>query len=131
MVLPPDAQLTLTCRGGRGTPSWGFKKDDVPYFQVDPAQNRRPPGPLSYRVTESPGASALTLLAASWKHTGVYVCTDNHTAESREVAVFVPGGSRPAPPRPAPPCPPPRRRHRPRVSPWLPGLHPTPCTVVA
>ena len=94
MVLLPDAQLTLTCSGARGAPSWGFKKDDVPYFQVDPAQNRRPSGARSYRVAESAGASALTLLGASWKHTGVYVCTDNHTAESREVAVFVAGGSR-------------------------------------
>ena len=104
MVLLPDAQLTLTCSSGAGgeeggragvAPSWSFKKDDVPYFQVDPAQNRRPSGASSFLVTESAGASALTLLAASWKHTGVYVCTDNGTAESRAVAVFVAGGSRP------------------------------------
>ncbi|CAL8355137.1 unnamed protein product [Merluccius merluccius] len=86
VVLLPDTSLTLTCSGPR-TPSWSFKKDDVPYFQVDPAQNRQPSGVQNYRVTESNGSSVLTILDVSWKHTGVYVCMD--TTESQEVAVFV------------------------------------------
>ncbi|KAG7275741.1 hypothetical protein CRUP_009844 [Coryphaenoides rupestris] len=96
LVLPRDSSVTLTCSGAR-TPAWSFKKDDVPFFQVDPAQNRRPPGGQShqYRVEETPGSSAMTLLEVSWRHTGVYVCTDNLTLDSREVAVFVPGASAP------------------------------------
>ncbi|KAJ3588311.1 hypothetical protein NHX12_011904 [Muraenolepis orangiensis] len=90
VVLLPDTSLTLTCSGSP-TPSWSFKTDDVPYFQVDPAQNRRPSdGAQNYRLVEGDdGSSALTVLSVSWKHTGVYVCSDNHTDESQEVAVFV------------------------------------------
>uniref|UniRef100_A0A672J2P1 receptor protein-tyrosine kinase n=1 Tax=Salarias fasciatus TaxID=181472 RepID=A0A672J2P1_SALFA len=75
LVLAEGASLTFTCSGSEET-TWDFKRDDVPYFQVEPLQN-----------------GALTLLSVSWRHTGVYQCIDRLTGETKEVAVFVPDPS--------------------------------------
>uniref|UniRef100_A0A672J3F6 receptor protein-tyrosine kinase n=1 Tax=Salarias fasciatus TaxID=181472 RepID=A0A672J3F6_SALFA len=88
LVLAEGASLTFTCSGSEET-TWDFKRDDVPYFQVEPLQNGRP----SYEIVQnSSSSSALTLLSVSWRHTGVYQCIDRLTGETKEVAVFVPGG---------------------------------------
>uniref|UniRef100_A0A8C3A017 receptor protein-tyrosine kinase n=1 Tax=Cyclopterus lumpus TaxID=8103 RepID=A0A8C3A017_CYCLU len=73
LVLSEGSSLTLTCSGSEDT-KWEFKRDDVPY-QI---------------VQSSITSSVLTLWNVSWKHTGVYQCTDRHTGETKEVAVFVP-----------------------------------------
>ncbi|XP_059202331.1 platelet-derived growth factor receptor beta [Centropristis striata] len=86
LVLAAGASLTLTCSGS-GETTWVFKRDDVPYFQVEPVQN---PGKNYQIVQSSPTSSVLTLWNVSWKHTGVYQCIDRHTEEPKEVAVFVP-----------------------------------------
>lgn len=91
IVLAAGSSLTLTCFG-LGTVVWGFKKEDVPYFQVEQSQNGLPYGGENYEVVQGSGASnALTLMNVSWKHTGVYQCNDMLTEETKEVAVFVPG----------------------------------------
>lgn len=36
-------------------------------------------------------SSILHLENVTWRHTGVYVCSEDGTEESREVAVYVPG----------------------------------------
>lgn len=87
LILARGTSLTLTCSGLGGV-TWEFKKDDVPYFQVDQAQG----GEQSFQILQSSRTSSvLTLWDVSWKHTGVYQCKDQHTGESEEVAVFVPG----------------------------------------
>lgn len=64
-----------------------FKRDDVPYFQVEQIQNRR-----SHQIVQSNATtSILTLWNVSWKHTGVYQCIEPYSDEIEEVAVFVPG----------------------------------------
>ncbi|XP_029961285.1 platelet-derived growth factor receptor beta [Salarias fasciatus] len=89
LVLAEGASLTFTCSGSEET-TWDFKRDDVPYFQVEPLQNGRP----SYEIVQnSSSSSALTLLSVSWRHTGVYQCIDRLTGETKEVAVFVPDPS--------------------------------------
>ncbi|XP_034037060.1 platelet-derived growth factor receptor beta [Thalassophryne amazonica] len=81
-ILPQGSSFTLNCSGTKET-TWAFKKEDVPYFQVDPAKN--------YQIVQiSPTSSILHLWDLSWKHTGAYVCIDRHTGETEEVAVFVP-----------------------------------------
>ncbi|XP_030594711.1 platelet-derived growth factor receptor beta [Archocentrus centrarchus] len=85
-VLAKGSSLTLTCSGS-GETTWGFKKDDVPYFQLEPPKI----GHQNYKIVQSgPTSSVLTLFSVSWKHTGVYQCIDRHTRETEEVAVFVP-----------------------------------------
>ncbi|XP_058505577.1 platelet-derived growth factor receptor beta [Solea solea] len=86
LVLVEGSSLTLTCSGLSET-TWEFKKDGVPYFQVEHGQNAG----QSYQI-EQIGAtsSVLTLLNVSWKHTGVYQCVDQYTGETKEVSVFVP-----------------------------------------
>ncbi|KAJ8015321.1 hypothetical protein DPEC_G00024910 [Dallia pectoralis] len=44
----------------------------------------------SYRIEVKDLASILTLENVTWRHTGVYVCTETQTSDTREVAVFVP-----------------------------------------
>ncbi|KAK9518020.1 hypothetical protein VZT92_023349 [Zoarces viviparus] len=86
LVLAEGSSLTLTCSGSEDT-TWDFKRDDVPYFQAEQVQNDG----QSYRIVQSNvTSSVLTLWNVSWKHTGVYQCTDRHTGETKEVAVFVP-----------------------------------------
>lgn len=85
-VLAQGSSLTLTC-SGLGETTWEFKRDDVPYVQVEQAQYGR----QSYQIVQSGNtSSALTLWDVSWKHTGVYQCIDRHTGLTEEVAVFVP-----------------------------------------
>ncbi|XP_068570767.1 platelet-derived growth factor receptor beta [Cebidichthys violaceus] len=86
LVLAEGSSLTLTCSGSEDT-TWDFKRDDVPYFQAEQVQNDG----QSYQIVQSSvTSSVLTLWNVSWKHTGVYQCTDRQTGETKEVAVFVP-----------------------------------------
>ncbi|XP_054453535.1 platelet-derived growth factor receptor beta isoform X2 [Anoplopoma fimbria] len=86
LVLAEGSSLTLTCSGSEDT-RWEFKRDDVPYFQVEQVQSDG----QSYQIVQSSvTSSVLTLRNVSWKHTGVYQCTDRHTEETKDVAVFVP-----------------------------------------
>ncbi|XP_068450441.1 platelet-derived growth factor receptor beta [Clinocottus analis] len=84
-VLVEGSSLTLTCSGSEDT-NWEFKREDVPYFQAEQLQNDG----QSYQIVQSNvTSSVLTLWNMSWKHTGVYQCTDR-TGETKEVAIFVP-----------------------------------------
>ncbi|KAM3612001.1 uncharacterized protein V6R79_000788 [Siganus canaliculatus] len=84
LVLAQGSSLSITCSGSEET-TWEFKRDDVPYFQLEP--NSAP----SFQIVQSSvTTSVLTLLKVSWKHTGVYQCVDRHSGETKEVAVFVP-----------------------------------------
>lgn len=84
-ILDRGSSLTLTCTGSEET-TWEFKRDDVPYFQVDQVQHGR----KSFQIVQnSDMASVLTLFEVSWKHSGVYICIDRLTGESQEVVVFV------------------------------------------
>ncbi|XP_008275960.1 platelet-derived growth factor receptor beta [Stegastes partitus] len=86
LVLAEGSSLTLNCSGS-GETTWEFKKDDVPYFQVEQVPNGR----QSYQIVQTDArSSVLTLWSVSWKSTGVYLCIDRHTGETKEVAVFVP-----------------------------------------
>ncbi|XP_019937957.2 platelet-derived growth factor receptor beta [Paralichthys olivaceus] len=86
LVLAKGSSLSFTCSGLRET-TWEFKRDDVPYFQVEQVQNVG----QSYEIMPNGATSSvLTLLNVSWKHTGVYLCVDQHTGETKEVVVFVP-----------------------------------------
>ncbi|KAG7518131.1 platelet-derived growth factor receptor beta [Solea senegalensis] len=86
LVLVEGSSLTLTCSGLSET-TWEFKKDGVPYFQVEHGQNAG----QSYQIEQiGTTSSVLTLLNVSWKHTGVYLCVDQYTGETKEVSVFVP-----------------------------------------
>uniref|UniRef100_A0AAQ5Y6V7 receptor protein-tyrosine kinase n=1 Tax=Amphiprion ocellaris TaxID=80972 RepID=A0AAQ5Y6V7_AMPOC len=86
LVLAEGSSVSLTCSGS-GDTTWEFKRDDVPYFQVEQVQNAR----QSYQVVQTgTTSSVLTLWNVSWKHTGVYQCIDRLTGETKEVAVFVP-----------------------------------------
>ncbi|XP_035506085.2 platelet-derived growth factor receptor beta [Scophthalmus maximus] len=85
-ILAKGSSLTLTC-SSFGETTWEFKRDDVPYFQVEQVQNVG----QSYQIVQSETTSSvLTLSNVSWKHTGVYLCVDRHTGETKEVLVFVP-----------------------------------------
>lgn len=60
----------------------------MPNFQVDQEQKV---GKWYEVVQNGNKSSDLTLLNVSWQHTGVYLCTDQVSGESKEVTVFVPG----------------------------------------
>lgn len=84
-ILAEGSSLNLTCSGLWET-IWEFKREDAPGFQtqVESGEN--------YQIVRSSAtATVLTLRNVSWKHTGVYQCTDQHTGETKEVVVFVPG----------------------------------------
>nr|XP_020500973.1 platelet-derived growth factor receptor beta [Labrus bergylta]XP_020500974.1 platelet-derived growth factor receptor beta [Labrus bergylta] len=86
ITLALGSSLTLTCSGS-GETTWDFKREDVPYFQVEQVQN----GVQSYDIKQSSiTTSVLTLWNVSWKHTGVYLCNDRHSGDIKEVSVFVP-----------------------------------------
>ncbi|KAK1904850.1 Platelet-derived growth factor receptor beta [Dissostichus eleginoides] len=86
LTLAEGSFLSLTCSGS-GETTWEFKSVDVPYCQVEQVQNGGP----SYQIVQSNiTSSVLSLWNMSWKHTGVYLCVDRHTGETKEVAVFVP-----------------------------------------
>uniref|UniRef100_A0A8C1ZT51 receptor protein-tyrosine kinase n=1 Tax=Cyprinus carpio TaxID=7962 RepID=A0A8C1ZT51_CYPCA len=64
-----------TCSGWNDV-TWSFKQDEkVPEFHVE---------------KPSSSSSVLRLEQVTWRHTGVYVCSENGTDETREVAIFVP-----------------------------------------
>ncbi|CAL1613295.1 unnamed protein product [Knipowitschia caucasica] len=85
-ILDPGSSLTLTCSGSKEA-AWEFKRDDAPYFQMDHVQHGR----RSFQIVQnSDMTSVMTLLDVSWKHSGVYLCIDQVTGESREAVVFVP-----------------------------------------
>ncbi|XP_034546139.1 platelet-derived growth factor receptor beta [Notolabrus celidotus] len=86
LVLSEGSSFSFTCSGS-GETTWAFKRDDVPYFQVEQNQS----GGQSFTVEQSSATSSvLTLWNVSWKHSGVYQCLDRHTRETKEVSVFVP-----------------------------------------
>ncbi|XP_076021053.1 platelet-derived growth factor receptor beta [Genypterus blacodes] len=87
-VLAVGSSLSLTCSGS-GPTTWEFKKEDVPYFQVEQIQN--PFTGQNYEIVQNgDSSSTLTLWSVTWKHTGVYRCTEEHPGDMKEVAVFVP-----------------------------------------
>ncbi|XP_074529985.1 platelet-derived growth factor receptor beta [Halichoeres trimaculatus] len=86
LVLSEGSSFSFTCSGS-GEITWDFKRDDVPYIQVEQNQS----GGQSYTIEQSGSTSSvLTLWNVSWKHTGVYQCLDQNTGETKEVSVFVP-----------------------------------------
>ncbi|XP_073342514.1 platelet-derived growth factor receptor beta [Pagrus major] len=86
LVLVEGSSLILTCSGS-GETTWDFKRDDVPYFQLEQVHDSS----QSYQIVQTSGTtSVLTLWNVSWKHAGVYQCIDRGTREVKEVAVFVP-----------------------------------------
>ncbi|XP_057707246.1 platelet-derived growth factor receptor beta-like isoform X1 [Corythoichthys intestinalis] len=86
LVLAAGSSLTLNCSGS-GNTTWEFKRKDVPNFQVELGLH----GVQSYQIVQNgANSSTLSLWNVSWKHTGVYLCTDQHTGERKEVNVFVP-----------------------------------------
>uniref|UniRef100_A0A8C1PAC5 receptor protein-tyrosine kinase n=1 Tax=Cyprinus carpio TaxID=7962 RepID=A0A8C1PAC5_CYPCA len=75
VVLSINSSFSITC-SGRSYVSWRFKREEnVPEFHTE---------------KRSPSSSVLSLEQVTWRHTGVYVCSENSTNETREVAVFVP-----------------------------------------
>ncbi|XP_075337401.1 platelet-derived growth factor receptor beta [Odontesthes bonariensis] len=86
LVLAEGSSVTLICSSS-GAATWEFKREDVPYFQMEQIQNGR----QSYQIVQRDDTiSVLTLWNVSWRHTGVYQCVDRLDGETKEVAVFVP-----------------------------------------
>lgn len=84
-VLAEGSSLSLTCSGS-GETAWELKREDGPDFQPQVGTNE------IYEVFRSSAtASVLLLTKVSWRHTGVYLCTELDSGETKEVAVFVPG----------------------------------------
>ncbi|CAJ1058556.1 platelet-derived growth factor receptor beta [Xyrichtys novacula] len=86
LVLTEGSSFTFTCSGS-GKTTWEFKREDVPYIQVEQTQSVGQSYTIDYSSATS---SVLTLWNVSWKHTGVYQCVDQNTGETKEVSVFVP-----------------------------------------
>uniref|UniRef100_A0A8C2JCX0 receptor protein-tyrosine kinase n=1 Tax=Cyprinus carpio TaxID=7962 RepID=A0A8C2JCX0_CYPCA len=75
VVLSINSSFSITCSGWSYV-TWRFKREEnVPEFHTE---------------KRSPSSSVLSLEQVTWRHTGVYVCSENSTNETREVAVFVP-----------------------------------------
>ncbi|XP_050983515.1 platelet-derived growth factor receptor beta [Labeo rohita] len=75
VILPINSSYNITCSGWSDI-TWRFKREEkVPEFHIE---------------KRSPSSSVLSLQRVTWRHTGVYVCTENGTNETREVTVFVP-----------------------------------------
>ncbi len=76
VVLSINSSFSITCSGWSDV-TWRFKREEnVPEFHTE---------------KRSSSSSVLSLERVTWRHTGVYVCSENGTDENREVAVFVPG----------------------------------------
>uniref|UniRef100_A0A9J8BPL3 receptor protein-tyrosine kinase n=1 Tax=Cyprinus carpio carpio TaxID=630221 RepID=A0A9J8BPL3_CYPCA len=74
-VLSINSSFSITCSGWNNV-TWSFKRDEkVPEFHVE---------------KPSSSSSVLRLEQVTWRHTGVYVCSEKGADETREVAVFVP-----------------------------------------
>ncbi|XP_044219254.1 platelet-derived growth factor receptor beta [Thunnus albacares] len=83
LVLAEGSHLTLFCSGSEKA-TWVFKRNDVTTYFVKP-------GDSSYEIKKiNTTSSVLNVWNLSWKNTGVYQCSDEHTGETKEVAVFVP-----------------------------------------
>uniref|UniRef100_A0A672SXN1 receptor protein-tyrosine kinase n=1 Tax=Sinocyclocheilus grahami TaxID=75366 RepID=A0A672SXN1_SINGR len=75
VILSINSSFSITCSGWNYV-TWRFKREEnVPEFHVE---------------KPSSSSSVLSLEQVMWRHTGVYVCSENGTDETREVAVFVP-----------------------------------------
>uniref|UniRef100_A0A673KHU6 receptor protein-tyrosine kinase n=1 Tax=Sinocyclocheilus rhinocerous TaxID=307959 RepID=A0A673KHU6_9TELE len=75
VILSINSSFSITCSGWNEV-TWRFKREEkVPEFHVE---------------KPSSSSSVLSLEQVTWRHTGVYVCSENGTDETREVAVFVP-----------------------------------------
>ncbi|XP_043112979.1 platelet-derived growth factor receptor beta [Puntigrus tetrazona] len=75
VVLPIDSSFNITC-SGLSEVTWRFRREErLSEFHVE---------------KRSSSSSVLSLERVTWRHTGVYVCSENGTDETREVAVFVP-----------------------------------------
>ncbi|XP_021336701.1 platelet-derived growth factor receptor beta isoform X1 [Danio rerio] len=75
IILSINSSSSITCSGWSNV-TWRFRRDEnIPDFRTEEL---------------SASSSVLHLEQVTWRHTGVYVCTEKKTNESREVAVFVP-----------------------------------------
>ncbi|XP_035377625.1 platelet-derived growth factor receptor beta isoform X1 [Electrophorus electricus] len=75
VVLTANQSFTITCSGW-GPVTWLFRQDkNVPAVRTE---------------DRSASSSTLSLENVTWRHTGVYECFENETAETREVAIYVP-----------------------------------------
>ncbi|KAF5897587.1 platelet-derived growth factor receptor beta isoform X2, partial [Clarias magur] len=75
ITLSANASISITCSGWAPV-SWRYKRDEnVPVFRIE---NR------------SRTSSVLHLENVTWSHTGVYVCSEDGSEETRELTVFVP-----------------------------------------
>ncbi|XP_026774720.2 platelet-derived growth factor receptor beta isoform X2 [Pangasianodon hypophthalmus] len=75
IILTTNASISIICSGWAPV-SWRYKRDEKqPVFRTE---NR------------SLTSSVLHLENVTWRHTGVYVCTEDGSEESREVAIYVP-----------------------------------------
>ncbi|KAM4733108.1 platelet-derived growth factor receptor beta isoform 1-T2 [Anableps anableps] len=86
-VLAQGSSLTLTCSGSKQA-TWEFKRDDSTHYLDEIHENRN----VQYKMfqLDAEESVVLTLMSASWRHTGVYQCIDHASGEMKEVAVFVP-----------------------------------------
>lgn len=76
IILTANDSISIICSGWAPV-SWHYKRDEnIPVFR---AENR------------SQTSSILHLENVTWKHTGMYVCSEDGSKESREVAIYVPG----------------------------------------
>uniref|UniRef100_A0A1A8HEE1 receptor protein-tyrosine kinase n=1 Tax=Nothobranchius korthausae TaxID=1143690 RepID=A0A1A8HEE1_9TELE len=85
-ILNRSSTLSLTCSGS-GETTWAFKTDDLNQRLREGDEYGR----QIYKIAQKNlTSSVLTLRSVSWRHTGVYQCTDAITVETKEVVVFVP-----------------------------------------
>ncbi|XP_062404923.1 platelet-derived growth factor receptor beta [Sardina pilchardus] len=75
VILKADSTHSITCTGSAPV-TWRYRRDEnVPDFEVE---------------NVSPESTVLRLQNVTWRHTGVYVCAEEGTPHTLEVAVFVP-----------------------------------------
>ncbi|XP_076143291.1 platelet-derived growth factor receptor beta [Alosa pseudoharengus] len=75
VILKTDSAHSITCTGSAPV-TWRYRRDEnVPDFEVE---------------NVSPVSAVLRLENVTWRHTGVYVCTEEGSLHTQEVAVFVP-----------------------------------------
>ncbi|KAL2088692.1 hypothetical protein ACEWY4_015591 [Coilia grayii] len=75
VVLEAGSSLSVTCSGSAPV-TWHYRSDEnIPDFLVEKT---------------TPTSAILHLENVTWRHTGVYVCTEEGHTHAREVAVYVP-----------------------------------------
>ncbi|XP_030621486.1 platelet-derived growth factor receptor beta [Chanos chanos] len=75
VILTKNSSFSISCKGWNSV-SWRYKREEkIPHFEVE---------------NPTPTTSVLILSNVTWRHTGVYVCTENGTNESKEVTFYVP-----------------------------------------